>query len=176
MLEVIKETTAHLEWNDKKTYQSYNVTLRKFRKSGTDHLIRCFIEKLRAGKKIVGHVNSKNILEQIEEAVKRDPELRNTKVVTYHGDNFAVEEMEKINEEEVKISKEYHFERKRRDLLNVNENWSQADLVLYTGTLTAGIDMSISHFHENISVFSQQANSAQQFCQGLMRVRKLVDK
>jgi hypothetical protein len=63
MLETIKETTADLEWNDKTTYGDYNVTLRKFRRSGTDHLIKSFLEKLRAGKKIVGHVNSKNILE-----------------------------------------------------------------------------------------------------------------
>ena len=102
--------------------------------------------------------------------------MNNIKVVTYHGDNFAVEETDKIDDEEVKTTKEYHFERKRRDLLNVNETWSKANLVLYTGTLTAGIDMSLPHFHENISVFSQQANSAQQFCQGLMRVRKLIDK
>ena len=155
MLEKIKETTSQLEWNDKKTYTDYNVTLRKFRKSGTDHLIKCFIDKLKAGKNIVGHVNSKNILEQIEEAVKRDPELNHIKVVTYHGDNFAVEEIEKIDDEEIKTTKEYHFERKRRDLLNVNETWSKANLVLFTGTLTAGIDMSLPHFHENISVFSQ---------------------
>lgn len=108
--------------------------------------------------------------------MKREPELAHINVVTYHGDNFAVEESDNIGEEEVKTTKEYHFERKRRDLLNVNETWSKAQLVIYTGTLTAGIDMSASHFHENISVFSQQANSAQQFCQGLMRVRKLIDK
>lgn len=63
MLETIKGKTADLEWNDKATYKDYGVTLRKFRRSGTDHLIRCFLEKLRAGKKIVGHINSKNILE-----------------------------------------------------------------------------------------------------------------
>lgn len=63
MIETIKGTTSTLVWNDKKTYTDYNVTLRKFRRSGTDHLIKCFIEKLKAGKKIVGHVNSKNILQ-----------------------------------------------------------------------------------------------------------------
>jgi hypothetical protein len=80
--------------------------------------------------------------------------------VTYHGDNFAVEESEIIDNEEIKTTKEYHIERKRRDLINVDETWSKANLVLFTGTLTAGIDMSALHFHENISVFSQQANSA----------------
>lgn len=109
----------------------------------------------------MGHVNSKNILTQITEAVEKDPELKHIKVITYHGDNFEVEESEIINNEEVKTTKEYHLDRKRRDLLNVNETWKKADLVLYTGTLTAGIDMSERHFHENISVFSQKANSAQ---------------
>lgn len=113
---MIKGKTAKLVWNDMKTYTDYNVTLRKFRKSGTDHLIKCFVEAIGSGKRVIGHVNSKLILQQIEKAVLiAHPQ---TKVVTYHGDNFAVE-----GEEENKI---YHVDRKRNDLENVNKAWKEA--------------------------------------------------
>lgn len=41
-MEMIKQTTAQLVWNNMKTYD-YDVMIRKFRKSGTDHLIKTFV-------------------------------------------------------------------------------------------------------------------------------------
>lgn len=46
--------------------------------------------------------------------------MSDLKIITYHGDNFDVEETELLDGEEVKTKREYHLERKKRDLLNVN--------------------------------------------------------
>lgn len=65
---------------------------------------------------------------------------------------------------------------KESDLKDVDTAWINYQLVIYTGTISAGIDFQKEHFHENISVFAEDTTSADQFIQGLMRVRKLVDK
>lgn len=167
MLEKLTGNSAEITWNNKKTYDGYNAVIRRFGRKGTDHMINAFLTAVAEGKKVVGHINSLSILEQISAAVRqRFPEKN---VVAYHGENNRVEKGEDG-------SSRYHFQRKRQDLENVEVSFKQADVLLWTGTITCGVDFNEDHFDLNISCFSNNCNTMQAFAQGLFRVRKLADK
>ena len=57
----------------------------------------------------------------------------------------------------------------------MNKYWTQARLVVYTGTLTSGVNFTKKHFHENVSCFTNKGGSASLFTQSLMRCRNLID-
>lgn len=57
-----------------------------------------------------------------------------------HGQNDVVEDGK------------YHREYKEEILQNVTENM-RAKLLIYTGTLTAGVDFSEEHYHAFVAVF-----------------------
>jgi len=167
MLEKLTGNTAEITWNNRKTYEGYESILRRFGRKGTDHMINEFINAIGQGKKVVGHINSLTILEEVTEAVRqRFPEKN---IVTYHGENNRVEKAEDG-------SSRYHFQRKRQDLENVSTAFKAADLLLWTGTITCGVDFNEEHFDLNISCFSNNCNTMQAFAQGLFRVRQLRDK
>ena len=60
---------------------------------------------------------------------------------------------------------------KERDFADVNTSF-KARFVCWTSTLTAGVDVNIEHFTKFIHVFVPETCTAQQFVQGLGRVRR----
>lgn len=100
----------------------------------------------------------------------------------YHGDNKRVcHEIDqfgnKINIDCDDDGNEYktHKDFKSAEFKDVNIYWKRARVVIYTSTLSSGVNFTESHFHENISCFTSRAGSADMFTQGLMRCRNLID-
>lgn len=46
-----------------------------------------------------------------------------------------------------------HYENKQNDLKDVNTAW-KCDLLIYSSTITCGVDFNIQHFDEFISVLT----------------------
>ncbi len=59
--------------------------------------------------------------------------------------------------------------------MDVNKYWKEARLVIYTSTLSCGVNFTENHFHENVSCFTNRAETPDFFTQGLMRCRNLID-
>lgn len=151
MLEVLTGNSAEVVWNNRKTYADYTATIRKFGRQGSDHMINAFLNAVRDGKRVVGHINSLTLMEQVVKSIER--EFPDKKIVTYHGDNNRVEGEGP--------QARYHWQRKREDLSNVEKAFKEADVCLWTSTISCGVDFSDDqHFDLNISCFSQQCNSA----------------
>lgn len=73
----------------------------------------------------------------------------------YHGDDLKTEEVEG----EIL----YHREIKKSHFQDVAKHWSKSDMLLYTGTLVAGVDFSMSHFDKAIHVFCPRGTAANYF-------------
>lgn len=71
----------------------------------------------------------------------------------YHGLD------EKYDEE----NKEFHKAKKKRDLLDLNNVWNQLDILIYTGTITAGVSFDYKHFDKIIGVYCNNASQANYF-------------
>lgn len=65
---------------------------------------------------------------------------------------------------------------KHNDFKNVNESWKDIDVLIYTGTLTAGISFELEHFDCLIGIYAKKTASPLAFTQGLHRVRNLKEK
>lgn len=65
---------------------------------------------------------------------------------------------------------------KHEDFKNVANAWKDCDVLIYTGTLTAGVSFELKHFDVLIGIFSKMTSSPLAFTQGLHRVRNLNDK
>lgn len=65
---------------------------------------------------------------------------------------------------------------KRNDFKNVNDSWSDCNVLIYTGTLTAGISFELERFDTFIGIFARNTSTALAFTQGLHRVRNFADK
>lgn len=64
-----------------------------------------------------------------------------------------------------------HRDTKKEDFRN-NEIWNQCDLLIYTSTLSAGVDFNLKHFDKLYGIYSQQTSQANYFVQSLLRVRQ----
>jgi len=65
---------------------------------------------------------------------------------------------------------------KSEDFADVKTAWADVDVLIYTGTLTAGISFELHQFHTFIGIFTKNSASALGFTQGLHRVRNFNDK
>jgi hypothetical protein len=65
---------------------------------------------------------------------------------------------------------------KHTDFKDVNTAWKDADVLIYTGTLTAGVSFELEHFDVLIGIYTKKTSSPLAFTQGLHRVRNLKDK
>lgn len=65
---------------------------------------------------------------------------------------------------------------KSEDFKNVKEAWKNCNLLLYTGTISAGISFELERFDTLIGVYSKNTGTPLAFTQGLHRVRNLKDK
>lgn len=69
---------------------------------------------------------------------------------------------------------------KAEDFKDVNETWQNINLLIYTGTLSCGVDYTPENYDDNfdtfINVFQQNCGTAAQFLQSFMRCRTFKDK
>lgn len=84
---------------------------------------------LRCGKTVVSHCSSKKLATDIyQEAIKIGKKCK-----LYHGDLYDTTTIDKL-EIDMKQQKEEDFK-------DINKALSSVDLLIYTGTLTAGVDV-----------------------------------
>jgi hypothetical protein len=63
---------------------------------------------------------------------------------------------------------------KKHHLSNVSEHWSQADVIIYSPTIEAGVNFDVpGHFNKIYGILSCQSTSQRAFFQMLSRVRKV---
>jgi hypothetical protein len=65
---------------------------------------------------------------------------------------------------------------KTEDFKDVNTAWDGLDVLIYTGTMTAGISFELLNFDVLVGVYVDRTSSPLAFTQGLHRVRNLADK
>lgn len=73
-------------------------------------------------------------------------------VLLYTGDNTKIEE-----------NNENHYQRKSRELLDINNKWKECQLLIYTSTITAGVDFNQNHFDKFIHVYNKMTCDAFSF-------------
>ena len=64
---------------------------------------------------------------------------------------------------------------KADDFSDVNKAWEDCDILIYTGTLTAGVSFELKRFDTFIGLYALNSASALGFTQGLHRVRNFAD-
>ena len=64
-------------------------------------------------------------------------------------------------------------QRKREDFADVKQSW-KCDLLVYTSTITAGVNFDEEHFNSFIHVYVKGTVDAIGFVQGCFRVRKFT--
>jgi hypothetical protein len=63
---------------------------------------------------------------------------------------------------------------KKHHLSNVSEHWSQADVIIYSPTIEAGVNFDVpGHFNKIYGILSCQSTSQRAFFQMLSRFRKV---
>lgn len=68
--------------------------------------------------------------------------MKESEIKFYHGKNY-------LKNEEGKT----HIEEKKEDFKDVETSWESIKLLIYTSTLTIGVDCSKKHFDTFINVF-----------------------
>jgi hypothetical protein len=86
-------------------------------------------------------------------------------------------EIEQNNKKILIINKETEENKKKNLLLNVNETWSEYDIIIYTPSVCMGVSFDIDEYFDNIFVYGcSDSLGAQELCQMIHRVRKPKDK
>jgi hypothetical protein len=65
-------------------------------------------------------------------------------------------------------------ETKKKELSDVNTYWSQYQVVIWTSSITAGLDCSVP-FDQFYHVFVNNTTDCLSFCQGMFRIRNYRD-
>lgn len=65
----------------------------------------------------------------------------------------------------------YHDQIKKEDFADVETSWDGLDALIYTGTLSVGVDFNKPNFDMFVGVFSPKTTTADSFVQSLLRVR-----
>lgn len=85
-------------------------------------------------------------------------------ILFYHGDNYKIDSDGGVER--------YHDQTKKEAFIDVELTWRSADVLIYTNTLTVGVDFNTLQFDKFIGVFISKTSSADGFIQSLLRVRK----
>jgi len=64
---------------------------------------------------------------------------------------------------------------KDQQLKDPNNHWTQLDLLVYTGTISAGISFTKKHFDLHVGILKNKTSDVISFIQGNHRVRDLAD-
>jgi hypothetical protein len=77
----------------------------------------------------------------------------------------------------VLIHKETSIEEKRQLLLNVNREWTNYDIVIYTPSVCMGVSFDVVNYFDNIYAYGcKESLGSQEFTQMLHRVRSPISK
>lgn len=114
---------------------------------------------LNNGKKIVSSISSIKLCDKIYSYVK---DTLNKKILYFHGEDLRVD---KYDEHGFPISQKVI---KSEHLSDPNTSWKDYDMVLYTGTITVGVDVSDEIFDESIHIFTGRSTQVDLFTQGLL--------
>ena len=107
----------------------------------------------------------------------------NKKIVIAMASNTKAKDLEKllkdtyIEKKILLIHKETTDLEKRLLLLNVNEEWTKYDVIIYTPTVCMGVSFDIPNYFDNIFVYGcHKSLGAQELCQMMHRVRTPINK
>ena len=109
------------------------------------NVISTIINDLHKGKKLIVSVSSISIAKTI--CLNLEKEFSDKNIILYHGENYETDCDDNGN-------KIYHDDRKKIDFGDVENAWITKDCVIYTGTLSVGVDFNIKHFDKFIGVYS----------------------
>jgi hypothetical protein len=118
----------------------------------TDKLQDHMIESLRNGKKCIFVTASKQRGEEFLNRMR--PKLPHIKYKFYNSNNYD----------------------DRGDLLDVNTHWNELDLLMYTSSITVGVNFDIEHFDLLYVYSSCKSSCVRDIFQSTMRVRHIKDK
>ena len=116
------------------------------------------MQKLNQGLKIVCMITSSNLAKAVAKVVHDSGKS----VGLYHG----------IDLEEDSEHGTMH-QKKKEELNMVSEHW-RVDCLIYTSTITAGVNFSETHFDTFVHVYVANTCDALSFVQGCFRVRQLA--
>jgi hypothetical protein len=113
--------------------------------------------------------------------------LNDKKVVVAMASNSKAKDIYKLLENKLEIvqknkkiliiNRETEENKKKNLLLNVNETWSEYDIIIYTPSVCMGVSFDIDEYFDNIFVYGcSDSLGAQELCQMIHRVRKPKDK
>ena len=134
------------------------------------NLVVCDIGKLlNENKRVVCCVSSKNTAMSIVKSLVENSVITQEDVKLYHGDQLAQNENGVLHKVE-----------KAEDFKDVNECWKSKRLLVYTGTLSCGVDYNPENYNDNfdtfVNIFQESCGYATQFVQSFARCREFKDK
>lgn len=147
-----------------KPYKSNNVNIVPYTHSMTmrnsicQHLQHLIIDQ---GKKVVIMCTSNG---QVAEICKYMLQPNNIQYKCYTGDDMKV------------TDGTTHYNQKIADFKDVNSAWCDIQCLIYTSTLTAGVDFNLDCFDTFVHIYRKNTCTVNQFVQGMFRVRKYIDK
>ena len=132
--------------NENKPYEKYKMKYLKF-----DNWAKLILNKVKENKKLIIPMASNNKAKDLEILLKNKYPMKNILL----------------------IHKETSDEDKLQRLLNVNTDWVNFDIVIYTPTVCMGVSFDIPNYFDYIFCYGcHNSLGAQEFCQMLHRVRQ----
>lgn len=156
MYKIINNKSQHYEGNTVKIIPYIGQQQRK-------EIVDKILSQLKSGLKVVVHCSSKKITKTLYEAAQEQKYL----VKMYHGDNYDTDTISKygINMKEAK----------EKDFKNINAAIKDVQLLVFTGTMTAGVDIQVQ-FDTFTHIFTGKDETPDAFIQACFRVRHLKNK
>lgn len=165
-------------WNDKigvsditcngyKPYNNQSIIIHEYNKSDQceKEIMTRIIETLQAGKWLVCCISSQSLGERIKLTLMNEGIIDETNHRFYHGINYRWDDNGKI-----------HIDNKNEDFKDVETVWANIKFLMYSSTLTIGVDCSETKFDTFINIFQKWCAPATQFIQGFARCRNFNDK
>lgn len=156
--------------NNYKPYNGNNIVVKKYYPSDQykQRIIVDMLTLLKQNKRISMCVSSKTLGDELK-AVAIEYLQDKSSIKMYHGDAYEYDP----------DTGKLHKEEKAEDFKDVNVAWASIKLLIYTGTLSVGVDFSPENSNDNfdtfINVFQNGCSLATQFIQSFCRCRKFKD-
>lgn len=140
------------------------------RKCGTfNHVCYIINEQLPVKRTAKEFREFKGLIENMIHAIK----VQRLKVVLVCASKRKAEEVASIFRGDVKCKLYHSGTNNKKDLNNVNEVWKDLDLLIYTSSITVGVNFDILHFDRLYIYSSCMASTVRDVFQSSMRVRHL---
>ena len=137
MLKWLRNESVHTVQNVTAPYQGHSINVNTYNMHCQSNVIESVMSKLNQGIKIVCMITSSNLAKAVAKTVQDSGKS----VALYHG----------IDLEEDSEHGTMH-QKKKDELNSVSDYWT-VDCLIYTSTITAGVNFSESHFDSFIHVY-----------------------